>query len=51
MMTLGTIRAYIWRATTDIAFHYKANGRKRILKCPQAVQGLKLVPPADGERE
>ncbi|KAF2667657.1 WD40 repeat-like protein [Microthyrium microscopicum] len=50
MMTLGTIRAYTWRSGTDILFHYKANGQKQILHCPQATAGLETPGTSTQER-
>jgi WD repeat-containing protein 48 len=43
MMTLGTIRSYIWRAGTDILFYYKANGKKEIRNYPDANAGLGIT--------
>lgn len=34
-MTLATIRAHIWRSSSDMIFYYKANGRK-VLPTPGA---------------
>ncbi|KAF2216874.1 hypothetical protein CERZMDRAFT_64278 [Cercospora zeae-maydis SCOH1-5] len=35
-MTLGTIRAHVWRGGGDVVLYYKANGKKEILHAPKA---------------
>jgi hypothetical protein len=40
MMTLGTIRSYIWRAGTDILFYYKLNGKRELRRHADVTAGL-----------
>lgn len=33
-MTLATLRAHIWKGSSDVQLYYKANGRKEIPNPP-----------------